>query len=45
MCPANGESYEKDIHNVDFNIADAVRVERDGTIIRHPLPQEVLAAE
>ena len=45
MCPANGESYEKDIHNIDFNIADAVRVERDGTIIRHPLPEEVLAAE
>lgn len=40
MCPANGEAYEKDIHNVDFNIPDAVRVERDGTIVRHPWNSE-----
>jgi hypothetical protein len=45
MCPANGESYEKDIHNIDFDIADAVRVERDGTIVRQPALQEALAAE
>jgi hypothetical protein len=45
MCPANGESYEKDIHNIDFDIADAIRVERDGTIVRYSAAPESLAAE
>lgn len=34
MCPANGESYEKDIYHADFDIPDALRVERGGTIVR-----------
>ncbi len=43
MCPRNAEAYEKDIHNLDFDIADAVRVERDGTIVRRPsAPEPVL---
>jgi hypothetical protein len=32
MCPAKPESYEKDIYNADFDIPDAVRVERRGTV-------------
>jgi hypothetical protein len=32
MCPANPESYEKDIYNADFDIAGAVRVERGGVV-------------
>ena len=44
MCPANGESYEKDIHNIDFDIAEVVRVERGGTVVREAA-MEVLAAE
>jgi hypothetical protein len=45
MCPANGEAYEKDIHNVDFDIPGTIRVERDGTIVRYRVPEEALAAE
>lgn len=40
MCPAKGEPYEKDIHNIDFNLPDAVRVERGGVVecARKPAP-------
>ena len=34
MCPINAETYEKDIYNADFDIPDALRVERGGTIVR-----------
>ncbi len=34
MCPANGESYEKDIYHADFDIPDVLRVERGGTVVR-----------
>ena len=34
MCPAHPETYEKDIHNVDFDIPEAVRVERGGAVVR-----------
>lgn len=32
MCPVNGEAYEKDIYNADFDIPDVLRVERSGTV-------------
>lgn len=35
MCPANPEPYEKDIHNIDFDLPDARRVERGGIVVRH----------
>lgn len=30
MCPAKAEAYEKDIHNIDFELPDVVRVEGAG---------------
>jgi hypothetical protein len=32
MCPAKGTPYEKDIHNIDFNLPHAARVERGGVV-------------
>ena len=32
MCPAKAEQYEKDIHNIDFDLPLAVRVERGGAV-------------
>ena len=34
MCPAKPQSYEKDIHNIDFDQPGVVRVDRGGRAIR-----------
>jgi len=33
MCPVNGETYEKDIHNLEFTAPGPVRVERGGRVV------------
>ena len=44
MCPARAEPYEKDIHNIDFDIPDARRVERGGIVVREAVGEGVEAA-
>jgi organic radical activating enzyme len=43
MCPASGETYQKDIYNLDFDRPDALRVEREGVVVPHPV-QEAMPA-
>lgn len=43
ICPAKREPYEKDIHNVDFDIPDARRVERGGIVIHDHARERVEA--
>jgi hypothetical protein len=44
MCPAKGVPYQKDIHNVEFDMPDVVRVERGGVVVRETHAAEVIAA-